>query len=154
MQITEEVTTHRKEHIVSRRTQQIPKNKHERRKESFYNAKLLVYEVPIKFILDSGSPVTLIPNCSFNNKFQVEALITTYRDVNNRKIAFIGQTQATVKTNNETIKLPLLITKATTAPLMGLDWMQRLGINMNTENSGIQISNIQLDETERKIIQL
>ena len=34
-----------------------------------------------------------------------------------------------VKTNKETMELPLLITKAQTAPLMGLDWMQRLKIN-------------------------
>ena len=81
----------------------------------------------------------------------MEQLISTYRDVNNRNIEFIGQAQATVKTNNKTIKLPLLITKATTTPLMGLDWMQRLRINMNTENIGLQIQNIQLDQTERKL---
>ena len=80
-------------------------------KKDFYEAKLLVNEVPIKFIIDSGSPVTLsiilnclfcapIPNCLFNNKSQVEPLITTYRDVNNQNIEFIGQTQATMKTNN------------------------------------------------------
>ena len=56
----------------------------------------------------------------------MEQLISTYRDVNNQNIEFIGQAQATGKTNNETIKLTLLITKATTTPLMGLDWMQRL----------------------------
>ena len=30
-------------------------------KKDFYNATLLVNNVPIKFIIDSGSPVTLIP---------------------------------------------------------------------------------------------
>ena len=32
-----------------------------KQKKSFYNATLLVNNVPIKFIIDSGSPVTLIP---------------------------------------------------------------------------------------------
>ena len=59
-----------------------------------------------------------------------------------------------VKTNKETMELPLLITKAQTAPLMGLDWMQRLKINLNSNNDAIQIHNINLDNTERKIIKL
>ena len=36
---------------------------------------------------------------------------------------------------------------------MGLDWMQQLGINITTDNSGIQIHNIQLDETETETIE-
>ena len=32
-----------------------------KQKKDFYNATLLVNNVPIKFIIDSGSPVTLIP---------------------------------------------------------------------------------------------
>ena len=59
-----------------------------------------------------------------------------------------------VKTNKETMELPLLITKAQTALLMGLDWMQRLKINLNSNNDAIQIHNINLDNTERKIIKL
>ena len=49
-----------------------------------------------------------------------------YRDVNDNKIEFIGQTNATVKTNTTTLQLPLLITKANITPLMGLDWVKRL----------------------------
>ena len=60
----------------------------------FYNTTLLVNERPIKFIIDSGSPVTLIPNCLFNKTTEAEPLITTYRDVNNHWIEFIGQTEA------------------------------------------------------------
>ena len=84
----------------------------------------------------------------------MEPLITTHRDVNNQKIEIIEQTQATVKTNKETIKLPPLITKATTTPMMGLDCMQWLGINMNTGNSGIQRQKIEVDETDKKIVEL
>ena len=52
------------------------------------------------------------------------------KNVNNQNLNFIGQTKATVETNKETIELPLIITKAKTALLMGLDWMQRLKINL------------------------
>ena len=46
--------------------------------------------------------------------------------MNNQKITLAGQTKATVKTNNERTEMPLQITKAQTAPLIGLDGMQRL----------------------------
>ena len=126
-----------------------------KQKKGFYNATLLVNNVPIKFIIDSGSPVTLIPECLFSKITPIEPLKTTYKDVNNQKISFTGQTKAIVKTNKETMELPLLITKAQTAPLMGLDWMQRLKINLNSNNdAAIQIHNMNLDNTERKIIKL
>ena len=52
------------------------------------------------------------------------------------------------------IQLPLLITKANITPLMGLDWMNRLGISLNTTSEDIKIHNIKLDETEKKILKL
>ena len=53
----------------------------------------------------------------------------------------------------KTMEPPLLITKAQTAPLMGLDRMQRLKLNLNSNNDAIQIHNINFDSTERKIIE-
>ena len=87
----------------------------------------------------------------FSKITPIEPLKTTYKDVNNQNIDFTGQTKAMVKTNKETMELPLLITKAQTAPVMGLDWMQRLKINLSSNNDAIQIHNINLDTTERKI---
>ena len=80
----------------------------------------------------------------------MEPLITTYRDVNNHQIEFIGQTEALVKTNNKTIKLTILITKETTSPFMGLDWKKRLGIHLNTVNSEIKKHNVELDDIKKK----
>ena len=37
-----------------------------KQKKSFYNATILINNVPTKFIIDSGSPVTLIPECLFS----------------------------------------------------------------------------------------
>ena len=39
-------------------------------------------------------------------------------------------------------------------PLMGLDWMNRLGIALNTTSEDNKIHNIKLDETEKKILKL
>ena len=118
-------------------------------KKGFYNATLLVNNVPIKFIIDSGSQVTLIPECLFSKITPIEPLKPSYKDANNRKIDFTGQTKAMVKTNKETMELPLLITKAQTAPLMGLDWMQQLKINLSSNIDAIQIHNMNLDSTEK-----
>ena len=70
---------------------------------------------------DSGSPVTLVPNCLSNELTEVEPLITTYTDVNNQKSEFIGRRKAMVKTKKETQKLPLQKTRKTKTPVTGLD---------------------------------
>ena len=51
----------------------------------YLHATLLVNNAPIKFILDSGSPVTLIPQRLFNKYTEVEELKTNYKDVNDNK---------------------------------------------------------------------
>ena len=114
----------------------------------------MVNNAPIKLIIDSGSPVTLIPQRLFTKITEVEELKTNYEDVNDNKIYFLRQTKALVKTNNTTLQLPLLITKANITPLMGLDWMKRLGITLNTITDDIKIQNIKMDETEKKILKL
>ena len=46
------------------------------------------------------------------------------------------------------------ITRKTTTPLMGLNCIQRLGIHLNTNNSKIQIHNIQPGGIKEKIADL
>ena len=120
----------------------------------YLHATLLVNNAPINFIIDSGSPVTLIPQRLFNKITDVEELKTNYKDVSDNKIAFLGQTKALVKTNNTTLQLPLLITKANITPLMELDWMNRLAITLNTTNEDVKIHNIKMDEVEKKTLKL
>ena len=89
-------------------------NNNKKKKEDFFHATLLVNDVPITFIIDIGSPVTLIPQRLFNDTSEVTKWNTSYKDVNDNKIEFLGQTIASVKTNNTTEQLPLLITRAHT----------------------------------------
>ena len=91
----------------------------------------MAIDLPIEFIIDSGSPVTQIPQRLFNDTSEVTRLNTSYKDVND-KTEFRGQTTATVRTNKMMIQLPWLITKANITPLLGLDWMDRLGIALST----------------------
>ena len=120
----------------------------------YLHATLLVNNAPIKFIIVSGSPVTLIPQRLFNKITEVEELKTNYKDVNDNRIDLLGQTKALVKTNSTTLQLPPLITKANITLLMGLDWMKQLGITLNTTTNDIKIHNIKMHETEKKILKL
>ena len=120
--------------------------------QPFFTMTALVNNRPIKFIIDSGSPVTLVPKQLFNHITPIHSLHTEYRDVNNNKIKFEGKTTAKVEINGETKNLELLITTKRTNPLLGLDWMNQLGIKLNTEKSNLKIQNIQEnpDVTELK----
>ena len=79
---------------------------------------------------------------------------TDYKDVNDNKNEFVGQTNATVKTNRTSSQLPLLITIAIITQLMGLDWMKPLKITINSSFEAIKIHNIGMDENEKKILTL
>ena len=130
--------------------QKINKSK---KKNDYIYVTLLVNNAPIKFIIDSGYPVTLIPQRLFNET-KVEKMNNDYKDVNDNKVEFIGQTNATVKTNTTTLQLPLLITKANITPLMGLDWRKRLKTTINSNTEVIEIHNIRMDENDKRILKL
>ena len=65
--------------------------------ENYYTKTLMVNKRPIKFIIDTGSPVTLIPLAKFNQRTQITPLTEKYKDVNDNNIKFIGKTNAEVK---------------------------------------------------------
>ena len=96
---------------------------------------------PIKFIIDSCSPVTLIPKSQFNGTTPLRPVGTEYRDVNDNRIKFEGKTTASVEINNKRNNLEILITTKKTNPLLGLDWIEKL----DTGNIGPQINNITED---------
>ena len=79
---------------------------------------------------------------------------TDYKDVNVNKIEFIGQINATVKTNTKFLQLTLLNTKANIKSLIGLDWMKRLKTTINSSTKAIKIHNIRMDENKKKILKL
>ena len=132
----------------------IQKINNSKKKNDYIYVTLLVNNVPIKFIIHSGSPVTLIPQRLFNEITKVEKMNNDYKDVNDNKIEFIGQTNATVKTNTTTLQLPLLITKANITPLMGLDWMKRVKKTVKSNTEAIKIHNIRMDKNDKRILKL
>ena len=65
-----------------------------------------------------------------------------YRDVNDNRIEFEGKTTATVEINGKRNDLEILITTKKTNPLLGLDWMKKMGITLETGRTDPQINRI------------
>ena len=86
----------------------------------FYKAILLVQGQPIEFMIDTGSPVTIIS--PIINSAEIHKTTKSFVDVNKIPIKFKGETMVAVKTEKSKITLPILITKnKNTQPL--LDWI-------------------------------
>ena len=108
----------------------------------FYTRTLLVNNRPIKFIVDTGSPVTLIPKLKFKEITDIKSVSEDYRDVNDNKIKFEGKTLANIEIDGKSKQLELLITTKQTHPVLGLNWMKELGLTLKTENPHQSINNI------------
>ena len=116
-----------------------------------FSVTALVNNRPIKFIIDSGSPVTLISKSQLNKITPLHPLETEYRDVNDNRIRFEGKTTAKVEVNVTRKELELLITTKKTNPLLGLDWMKNLGITLETGKTVPQIHQIKEDPDVTKL---
>ena len=108
----------------------------------FFTLTALVNNRPIKFIIDSGSPVTLIPKSQFNSTTPLRPIGTEDRDVNDNRIKFEGKTIALVEINGKRNNLEVLITTKKTNPLLGLDWMEKLGITLDTNKIDPQVNHV------------
>ena len=96
--------------------------------KEFYLSTLLANNVLIK--IGSRSPATLIRQCLLNEIAKVQLLKTTYKDVSNNNLDFIGQTNSKIR--DPTAELPPSLTKAITTPLKRLD---RMLLRMHVEKT-------------------
>ena len=104
-----------------------------------YGIKLKINGKYQNFTIDTGSPVTIMPNNPelYNQKL-MKPLKERYQDVNKNEIKFLGKVWADIEYNGKTTKLPILITKRNDiTPLLGVNWLKQLPITINK---------IQLDE--------
>ena len=117
----------------------------------FYKAILLVQGQPIDFIIDTGSPVTIIP--PIIKTAEIHKTTKSFVDVNKNPIKFKGEAMVEVKTEKRNITLPILITaNKNTQPLLGLDWLDKLEIGLQGNKSTNIIRHIETDERRQKIV--
>ena len=117
----------------------------------FYKTILLVEGQPIEFVIDTGSPVTIIPPIIDLKNIKVTP--KCYVDVNKTPIKFRGEAMVDVKTERSQVTLPILITeKINTQPLLGLDWLDKLEIGLQGNKETNIIRNIEVNERGEKIL--
>ena len=105
---------------------------------------------PIEFIIDTGSPVTIIP--PINTPKQIKATSKCFVDVNKNPIEFNGKAIVEVKTEKTKVMLPILITeKKNTQPLLGLYWLDKLEIGLQGSCETNIIRSITTNEKGEKI---
>ena len=102
-----------------------------------YGVEILINGKNQKFIIDTGSPVTIMPNNpTLYNPEDVQPLRERYQDVNKNEIKFLGKVWVYIEYNSKQTKLPLLITKWTDiTPLSGVNWFKQLPITINKISS-------------------
>ena len=110
----------------------------------FYKAILLVQGQPIGFIIDTGSPVTIIP--PIISPVEVHKTTKRFVDVNKNPIKFKGEAMVEVKTEKSKEVLPILSTEnKNTQPLLGLDWLDKLEIGLQGNKNTNIIRHIETD---------
>ena len=96
----------------------------------------------LKFIIDTGSPVTLIPKSKSKKVTALRPITVDFRDVNNNKTKFEGRTTEDIELDGPKNQLELLITTKNTNPFFCLDWMGKLGITLESEKFNPNINHI------------
>ena len=117
----------------------------------FYKTILLVHGQPIEFIIDTGSPVTIIP--PIITPKEMKETTKTFVDVNKNSIKFKGEAMVEVKTEKSKETLPILITEnKNTQPLLELDWLDELEIGLQGGKKTNVIRHVEEDKRRKKII--
>ena len=117
----------------------------------FYKTILLVHGQPIEFIIDTGSPVTIIPPIITPNEMKETTKIFVV--VIKNPIKFKGEAMVEVKTEKSKETLPIFITEnKNTQPLLGLDWLDKLETGLQGGKKTKVIRHVEGDESRKKII--
>ena len=117
----------------------------------FYKTILLVHGQPIEFIIDTGSPVTII--LPIITPKEMKETTKTFVDVNKNPIKFKGEAMVELKTESSKETQPILITEnKNTQPLLGLDWLDKLEIGLEGGKKTNVIRHVEEEERRKKII--
>ena len=107
--------------------------------QKHYTAKIKVNGTPKEFIIDTESPVTIMPLDEQIMKTEIQKRTNRYQDVNKNDVKIRGKIPVNIEYENNNQKKEILITeRADITPLLGMDWMKRIKLT---------IGKIQLAET-------
>ena len=89
-------------------------------------ATIKINGVKKEFIIDTGSPITVMPpNERITKHAEIQKVTNRYQDVNKNEVKFRGKVPVNIKYKNDKQKVEILITERTDiTPLLGMDWMK------------------------------
>ena len=117
--------------------------------QKHYTAKIKINGTPKDFIIDTGSPVTIMPlDEQIMKKDETQKITNRYQDVNKNEVKFRGKIPVNIEHENNKQKMEILITGRTDkTPLLGMDWMKRFKLTIGR----IQLAETNQSEKERVI---
>ena len=118
------------------------KNKH-------YTATIKINGVRKEFIIDTGSPITIMPPDERIMKHtEIQKVTNRYQDVNKNEVKLRGKIPVDIEYENNKQKMEILITERTDiTPLLGMDWMKTFKLIIGR----IQLAENNQSEKERII---
>ena len=124
---------------------------HKISERTFYETKLTVDGKQINFVIDSGSPITIIPNHLKPDK-PLQPVEQIYTDVNKNRVELDGKCMVSVETPTGQKQLELTISKRNDfTPLVGLNWFEELQIEVRTNNNKAQIRTVQSENVREQM---
>ena len=125
----------RREHTPHKRNQEEKRNEQTR------------YSGKKEFIIDTGSPISIMPPDERNIKStEIQKITNRYQDVNKNEVKFRGKIPVNIEDENHNQKMEILITERTDiTPLLGMDWMKKFKLTIRR----IQIAEYNQSEREK-----
>ena len=116
------------------------KNKH-------YTATVKINGIKKEFIIDNGSPITIMPSDEKILKLtELQKITNRYQDVNKNEVKFRGKIPVNLEYENNKQKMEILITERTDiTPLLGMDWMKKYKLTIGR----IQLADNNQSEREK-----
>ena len=100
--------------------------------QKHYTAKIKINGTPKEFIMDTGSPVTIMPlGEQIMKKIKRQKTTNRYQDVNKNEVKFREKIPVNIEYENNKQKMEILFTETKDiTPLLGMDWMKRFKLTI------------------------
>ena len=106
-----------------------------------YTATVKINGIAKEFIIDTGSPISIMPpDKRIMKPTEIQKVTNRYQDVNKNEVKFRGKIPVNIEYENNKQKMEILITERTDiTPLLGMDWMRTFKLTIGkiqmTENN-------------------
>ena len=109
-------------------------------KNKYLTAKVKVNGIEKEFIVDTGSPISIMPaDEQILKKIELQKIKHRHQDVNKNEVRFRGQIPTDIEYENNKQKMQILFTERNDiTPLLGMEWMKKFNLtirNIRTEEN-------------------